>query len=87
VENAFWKSLWTCRDAGNKIILRQYVYLNERNGSEHHRRETRVGSFRSRSAMYKVSLEAITRYINLAPPHGRKTGLGDYTDLINELTK
>jgi len=63
------------------------VYVDERNCSEHHRRETLVGSYRSRPALYRASLEAITRYINLAPPHARKTGLDDYTDLIIELTK
>jgi len=63
------------------------VYVEERNGSKYHRRETRIGSFRSRPALYKASLEAITRYINLAPHHARKTGLDDYTDLIIELTK
>ena len=87
MENAFWKSLWTCRKADNRMMLRNYVYVEERNCSEHHRRETHVGSFRSRHALYKSSLEAITRYINLAPPHARKTGLDDYTDLIIELTK
>jgi hypothetical protein len=69
------------------MMLRYYVYVDERNGSEHHRRETRVGSYRSRPALYRASLEAITRYINLAPRHARKTGLDDYTDLIIERTK
>jgi hypothetical protein len=87
VENAFWKSLWACRKADNRMMLRHCVYVDERNGSEHHRRETHVGSFRSRPALYKASLEAITRYINLTPPHARKTGPDDYTDLIIELTK
>jgi len=68
-------------------MLRYYVYVDEGNGSEHQRRETRVGSDRSRHALYRASLEAITRYINLAPPHARKTGLDDYTDLIIQLTK
>jgi hypothetical protein len=69
------------------MMLRCCVYVDESSGSEHHRRETRVGSYRSKHASYRASLEAITRYINLAPPHARKTGLDDYTNLIIELTK
>ena len=87
VENAFWKSLWACRNAHTRMMLRYRVYVDGRNVSEHHRHETRVGSYLSRQAFYRASLEAITRYINLAPLNARKTGLDDYTNLIIELTK